>query len=84
MPHAGKRRLNHELVCCMAAGHKAKWGLHFHVIEARVPARVVCSRGMQVSIELREFAAKRRRGIAIVRRLMANAAKSLAKLRRIA
>ena len=37
MLHAGKRRLDHELVSGVAAGHKTKWCLYFH-------ARFVCQR----------------------------------------
>jgi len=30
MSHAGKYRLDHELVAGVAAGHKTKWRLGFH------------------------------------------------------
>ena len=35
MPHAGKRRLDHEFVPCVAAGYKTEGSLHFHMSEQR-------------------------------------------------
>src|SRR6476620_10115456 len=34
IPHAGQRRLNHELVSRMAARHKTEWRLRCHIIRA--------------------------------------------------